>query len=154
MNSCTGVQKILGDYSPHWNRKVYVKINDVWNECSVVKILASKLMETCEITDPTPSDLKSDNIVEQIKKSARNDIIGIIVSNKNETCFHSFVLNDNFITDAKSNGGIFDYEDLLSFLENPTQKLWDKMFDCEQFWDGQDINLEILTPFDTIMKPE
>lgn len=150
--SCGEVQReILANYSTQWNRKVYIKIDNVWNECPIEKIPASELADHYEFTESIPTDLTSDDIVSQLKKSAKNDIVGIIISDENETCCHCFVLNDDSITDAylgdhDKETRSFDYSDFLSFMEDPTQELWNKMFNCEQFeWAGQDINLEILT---------
>ena len=74
-----------------------------------------------------------------------------MISDKYDTCCHCFVLQGNSITDAYlgehgKETRVFDYDEFVRFLDNPTQKLWNKMFNCEMFeLGGRDLVLELVT---------
>jgi hypothetical protein len=152
---CGEVQReILSSYSKKWIKKSYVK-NEKWFVGNEVLVEAKQLNDCISDIDESsdePSLMTDDELVESIKQLSKNDIIGIIISDEFNTCCHCFVLNDDKITDAyigehDKETRNFDYEDLLSFLANPTEKIWNKMFNCEQFeWGGSIIKLELLIP--------
>lgn len=151
--ACCDTQKsILTKYTDQWHIKTYVKLDGIWNETDRRPTTLKKVDPFDESLETKPSDKNTSNIVEMIELVAKNEIIGIDICITDESCCHSFILSNDQITDSyigehDVETRSFNYDDLESLLENPTQEVWNKLFNCETYdvIDG-DIYLEIYVP--------
>lgn len=159
-DSCGETQRaILGDYSNDWILRTLRKIDGIWYKYPEQKrnkfeLLGNKYVDSFEENqeEDCSARIKLEecivDVVDEIKALANNDIIGISIM-IGESCVHCFVLSDGSITDSyigehDTEKRTFDYDNLVELLNNPTQELWNKMFNCEQYELGEnDISLEI-----------
>jgi hypothetical protein len=162
--ACGTTQRIImGDYSNDWILRTLCKSDGVWykypdQKRNKYELSGNKYVNFSD--DPSEKDYSAEKtkleadiatIVDEIELLANNNIIGVSI-NIGESCVHCFVLSNKEITDSyvgehEKETRTFDYDNLVELLNNPTQEMWNKMFNCEQFeMSDSDISLEIYIP--------
>lgn len=160
--ACGTTQRIImGDYSNDWILRTLCKSGGVWykypdQKRNKYELSGNKYVDFSDGSsekDTEKTKLETDiaTIVDEIELLANNNIIGISI-NIGESCVHCFVLSNREITDSyigerEKETRSFDYDNLVKLLNNPTQELWNEMFNCKQYELGDDdITLEIFVP--------